>query len=204
MTKDFHNLVIDRGIALHKMIRLITFGTSGGGYLNFMGNEFGHPEWIDFPREGNNWSYKYACRQWQLAENKDLKYHFLSDFDKKMMNINREFNILEASYVNRIIENTFDKIIVFTRGDFLFVFNFHPTNSYTDYGIPLTGKFKIMLDTDDPEFGGFNRIDRSVIYSSVKKAERYNVNVPFKLYLYLPARTALLFKKERVRRVTEI
>jgi 1,4-alpha-glucan branching enzyme len=178
--------------------------SSGGGYLNFMGNEFGHPEWIDFPRDGNNWSYKYARRQWQLAENKDLKYHFLSDFDKKMMNINREFNILEAPYVYRIIENTYDKIIVFTRGDFLFVFNFHPTNSYTDYGIPLTGKFKIVLDTDDPDFGGFDRIDRSVIYSSVKKAERYTVNIPFKLFLYLPARTALLFKKERVRRVTEI
>jgi 1,4-alpha-glucan branching enzyme len=204
MTLNYHNLVVDRGIALHKMIRLITFATSGGGYLNFMGNEFGHPEWIDFPREGNNWSYKFARRQWQLAKNKDLKYHFLAVFDKEMLSINRQNKLLENKYVNRITENNFDKVIAFTRGDYLFVFNFHPTNSYTDYGILLTGKFKIVLDTDDTKFGGFNRLDRSVIYSSVRKAQKHTLNVPFTLYLYLPARTGLVFKKQPVRQVTEI
>ena len=204
MTRNYHNLVIDRGIALHKMIRLITFATSGGGYLNFMGNEFGHPEWIDFPREGNNWSCKYARRQWQLAKNKDLKYQFLAAFDQEMLGINHENKLLENRHAKRITENNFDKVIAFTRGEYLFVFNFHPTNSFTDYGIPLTGKFKIVLDTDDPKFGGFNRIDRSVIYSSVRKAERHTLNVPFTLYLYLPARTAIVFKKEPVKRVTEI
>jgi 1,4-alpha-glucan branching enzyme len=204
MTKHFHNMVIDRGIALHKMIRLITFATSGGGYLNFMGNEFGHPEWIDFPREGNNWSYKYARRQWQLAKNKDLKYHFLAAFDKEMLLINRENKLLVNSNINRITENNFDKVIVFSRGDYLFAFNFHPKNSFTDYGIPLTGKFKIILDSDDSRFGGFNRIDRSIIYSSVRKADRQTINVPFTLYLYLPARTALIFKRQPVRKVTEI
>jgi 1,4-alpha-glucan branching enzyme len=204
MTNSFHNLVVDRGIALHKMIRLITFATSGGGYLNFMGNEFGHPEWIDFPREGNNWSYKYARRQWHLAANKDLKYHFLGAFDREMLEINHANKLLENKYVNRITENNFDKVIAFTRGDYLFVFNFHPSNSFTDYGIPLTGKFKIVLDSDDPKFGGFNRIDRSVIYKSVRKSERHTINVPFTLYLYLPARTAIVFKKEPVKKVTEI
>jgi 1,4-alpha-glucan branching enzyme len=204
MTKDFHNLVIDRGIALHKMIRLLTFSTSGGGYLNFMGNEFGHPEWIDFPREGNNWSYKYARRQWHLVRNTELKYHFLGAFDKAMLSINRQNKLLENRYVNRITENNFDKVIAFTRGEYLFVFNFHPANSFTDYGIPLTGKFKIVLDSDDPVFGGFNRIDRSVIYSSVRKADRDTLNTPFTLFLYLPARTAIVFKKEAVKRVTEI
>lgn len=204
MNKNFHNMRIDRGIALHKMIRLITFATSGGGYLNFMGNEFGHPEWIDFPREGNNWSYKFARRQWNLAGNKNLKYHYLADFDRKMLQLNNDFRLLEEMFIDRITENTFDKIIAFTRGDFLFVFNFHPTNSFTDYGIPVTGKFKIVLDTDNPKFGGFDRIDRSVIYRSVRKSERNTLNVPFRLYLYLPSRTALVFRKERVKSVTEI
>jgi 1,4-alpha-glucan branching enzyme len=104
MDKSYHSFSVDRGIALHKMIRLITFSTSGGGYLNFMGNEFGHPEWIDFPREGNNWSYKFARRQWELAENKDLKYFSLSNFDKSMLNLNNEFKILENLSINRVYE----------------------------------------------------------------------------------------------------
>jgi len=204
MTKSFHNLNIDRGIALHKMIRLLTFATTGGGYLNFMGNEFGHPEWIDFPREGNNWSYRYARRQWSLVNNKDLKYHFLGDFDQEMVMLNRKGVLLDERYINRLIDNNFDKVIAFIRGDYLFVFNFHPGNSYTDYGINVTGKFRVVLDSDDAHFGGFNRFDKSVIYSSVRKAERATLNVPFRLYLYLPSRTALVFKKEHVRRVTDI
>ncbi len=71
---------VSRGIALHKMIRFITLATAGNGYLNFMGNEFGHPEWIDFPREGNNWSFHFARRQWHLADDPDLKYQFLCPF----------------------------------------------------------------------------------------------------------------------------
>jgi 1,4-alpha-glucan branching enzyme len=204
MTKSFHNLNIDRGIALHKMIRLLTFSTTGGGYLNFMGNEFGHPEWIDFPREGNNWSYKYARRQWSLAKNNDLKYQFLGEFDREMLMLERNGILLNERYINRLIENTYDKVIAFIRGDYLFIFNFHPSNSYTDYGINITGKFRVVLDSDDSLFGGFNRFDRSIIYSSVRKAERATLNVPFRLYLYLPSRTALVFKKEKVRKVTEI
>jgi 1,4-alpha-glucan branching enzyme len=204
MRKEHHSIIIDRGIALHKMIRLITFSTSGGGYLNFMGNEFGHPEWIDFPRQGNNWSYKYARRQWNLAENKELKYQHLANFDKSMVKLQHDFSFLENLYINRIYENTRDKVIAFTRGELLFVFNFHPTVSFTDYGIPLKGKFRIILDTDDPGYGGFNRIDREVIYSSIRKAERQTLNLPFNLYLYLPSRTALVFKKEQVKRATDI
>jgi 1,4-alpha-glucan branching enzyme len=204
MTKAYHSFTIDRGIALHKMIRLLTFSTSGGGYLNFMGNEFGHPEWIDFPREGNNWSYKYARRQWHLAKNKDLKYYYLAEFDRKMTKLHQNFRLLDDLFVSRIYENNNDKVIAFMRGEFLFVFNFHPTASFTDYGIPVKGKFRIVLDTDDPDFGGFNRIDRNPSYLSIKKAERHIINVPFYLYLYLPSRTALVFKKEAVRKATEI
>lgn len=204
MNNSFHSIVIDRGIALHKMIRLITFSTSGGGYLNFMGNEFGHPEWIDFPREGNNWSYKYARRQWQLALNKDLKYHYLLEFDRKMINLQTKYKILDDLSVNRVYENNYDKVIAYMRGDLLFVYNFNPVNSFTDYGIPLTGKFSILLDTDDPALGGFDRIDRRTIYISTRRAARNIVSAPLYLYLYLPARTALVFKREAVRKATDI
>jgi len=204
MAKSYHSVVVDRGIALHKMIRLITFSTSGGGYLNFMGNEFGHPEWIDFPREGNNWSYKYALRQWPLATNKELKYHFLADFDKKMVKLQQDCKVLDDMIINRIYENNSDKVIAFTRGELLFVFNFNPNLSFTDYGIPVSGKYRVILDTDDPLFGGYNRFDRSRDYLSSKRAERNIINAPLYLYLYLPARTALVFKKVPVRKATEL
>jgi 1,4-alpha-glucan branching enzyme len=204
MEKSTHSVNIDRGIALHKMIRLITFGTSGGGYLNFMGNEFGHPEWIDFPREGNNWSYKYARRQWHLVQNTNLKYFNLGEFDKGMLKLQQDFHILENNGIQRIYENNGDKVLAFIRGDLLFVFNFHPGNSYTDYGIPVQGRFRIVLDTDDPLYGGFDRIDRCRLYLSIRKAERNMINAPLYLYLYLPARTGIVFRKEPSRRATDI
>lgn len=204
MAKWHHSFSIDRGIALHKMIRLITFSTSAGGYLNFMGNEFGHPEWIDFPREGNNWSYKYARRQWDLAYNKDLKYHFLGNFDREMINLHNTYRFLDTPYIERIYENNHDKIVAYMRGDLLFVYNFNPVRSFTDYGIPIKSKFRVVLDSDDPELGGFNRIDRNTIYSSIRKADRQTINVPFYLYLYLPSRTAIVLKREPTKRVTEI
>jgi len=204
MTRSYQSLILDRGIALHKMIRLITFGTAGGGYLNFMGNEFGHPEWIDFPRQGNNWSYKYARRQWHLVEDHDLKYGYLGAFDAAMVKLQKDYKILDEPATQRIYENSFDKVVAFTRGELLFVFNFHPVRSFTDYGIPIKGKFRIIIDSDDPEFGGFNRIDRTAIYLSIRKSSRQTINIPYYLYLYLPSRTAIVFKTEAVRRVTDI
>ena len=204
MAKLYHSFTIDRGIALHKMIRLLTFSASGGGYLNFMGNEFGHPEWIDFPREGNNWSYKYARRQWHLALNEDLKYSFLLNFDNAMIRLHKKFRILDDLFVNRIYDNNYDKVIAFSRGEFILVFNFHPTNSFTDYGIPVKGKFSITLDTDDPVFGGFDRVNRTSYYTSTRKTERPTLNQPFYLYLYLPSRSALVLKREVVKRATDI
>ncbi len=204
MNKSYHSINVDRGIALHKMIRLITFSTSGGGYLNFMGNEFGHPEWIDFPREGNNWSYKYARRQWQLAKNKDLKYYNLDKFDKRMIKLHHDFKILDHPFVHRLYENDADKVVAYMRGDLLFVFNFHPSISFTDYGIPVQGRFRIVLDTDDPDFDGFDRTDRNIVYLSIRKAERNIINTPLYLYLYLPSRTALVFKREPIRKATDL
>jgi 1,4-alpha-glucan branching enzyme len=193
MNKISQNLIIDRGIALHKMIRLITFSTSGGGYLNFMGNEFGHPEWIDFPREGNNWSYKYARRQWSLTDHPDLRYHFLADFDKEMILLHHNFKFLDQPWCNKLIENQNDQILAYTRGDLLFVFNFNPTRSFSDYGFQVVpGKYKIVLDTDDPIFGGVGNVDHSMVYYAQRIGGVSGSNW---LKLYLPARTALVMHR---------
>ncbi len=158
MDKASQNLMVDRGLALHKMIRLITASTAGNGYLNFMGNEFGHPEWIDFPREGNNWSYQYARRQWSLIENMDLRYHFLSDFDRAMVELLSRFRIY-GGQCNHVKTDQGDLVIAYERMGLLFVFNFHPNNSYTDYGIAVdAGKYTPLLCTDQPEFGGFEPV----------------------------------------------
>ena len=128
-------------MALHKMIRLITAATAGNGYLNFMGNEFGHPEWIDFPREGNDWSYQYARRQWSLIENRSLRYHFLSDFDREMIRLIVQYGIYN-SHCNHVKTDQGDLVLAFERKGLLFVFNFHPVNSYTDYGFAVdAGKY---------------------------------------------------------------
>lgn len=157
------SLIIDRGIALHKMIRLITHTLGGEAYLNFMGNEFGHPEWLDFPRVGNNESYHYARRQWHLVDDELLKYKFLNNFDRAMNECDEKYRWLAADpgYVN--LKHETDKVIAFERAGLLFVFNFHPTNSFTDYriGIDEAGTYSVVLSTDDREFGGFDRIDKN-------------------------------------------
>ncbi len=198
MDKASQNLVVDRGIALHKMIRLLTMATAGGGYLNFMGNEFGHPEWIDFPREGNNWSYHHARRQWSLVENKDLKYHFLDDFDKAAIALVKN-NELTAKACHHVKTDDGDKILAFTRGLFLFVFNFHPGNSYTGYGLAVDqGKYKSTLSSDESRFGGFNRVDMNTVYRTT--IER-SFGLKQRLDLYLPARTVLVLENVPVPKV---
>jgi len=193
MRKDQPNLIVDRGIALHKMIRLATATTAGGAYLNFMGNEFGHPEWIDFPREGNGWSYQHCRRIWSVSENPELKYHWLYDFDKEMIQFIAENKLLTIPSVDFVMENKPDNVLAYHRGLFLFVFNFNPSQSFTDYGIPLgQGKYKVMLNTDSGRFGGQDRIDEDFHYYTLPsgglKSQQY-------LKLYLPARTALVLKK---------
>jgi len=192
MNKDSQSLLIDRGIALHKMIRLITIATSGGGYLNFMGNEFGHPEWIDFPREGNSWSYKYAKRQWRLIDDENLRYRYLADFDRDMIRLFLEANILDNSSCNLYLDNRGDQVLAFERKGYLFVFNFNPVKSFTGYGINIhTGKFTIVLNTDSPKYGGFGHIDESLSYYSEKINK---LSSPEYLKLYLPSRTGVVLK----------
>ena len=197
MSKDDNDLVIDRSIALHKIIRLVTASTINGGYLNFMGNEFGHPEWIDFPRQDNNWSYKYARRQWNLVDNKDLKYHYLGNFDKAMISLVKSVKNFHESPIIKVWDNDGDQILTFQRDDLLFVFNFNPEKSFTDYGIlTAKGKYQIILDSDRQEFGGFGRIDDNMVHSTHFDPLYKSENKEW-LKLYLPARTAVVFKMKK-------
>lgn len=188
MQKGDDNIVIDRGIALHKMIRLFTASLGGEAYLNFIGNEFGHPEWIDFPREGNNWSYKYARRQWSLVDNHNLKYHDLYDFDRAMVILLRSGSILSAPPGKQLNMDAENHVVIFERGNLIFLFNFHPDHSIPDYRfyVPDSGVFKIVLNSDDEKFGGFDRVDSEIEYPVLEDG---------KLSVYLPNRTALVMEK---------
>ena len=177
-TKDGGNDVTSRGIALHKMIRLITASTINGGYLNFMGNEFGHPEWIDFPREGNGWSHKYARRQWSLIDNKQLAYSWLGDFDRALMKLIGSVKDYQKKDVVEYWHNDGDQVLAFGRGNLVFVFNFNPTRSFSDYGFLVPrGSYKTVLDSDSIEFGGYGRVDDNLehftlmdpLYKKVRK-----------------------------------
>jgi len=195
MGKRFPNLVIDRGMALHKMIRLITIASAGSGYLNFMGNEFGHPEWIDFPREGNNYSYHYARRQWSLVDDHDLRYHFLADFDRDMLSLIKQENCFLQSFPFKRYANETDQVLAFERETLLFVFNFHPSKSFADYAIPAApGKYQIILTSDDLRYGGFGRIEQSMYYFT-QRHERQAPAEKNYLKLYLPSRTVSVWKK---------
>ena len=183
MNKGSQSVVVDRGIALHKMIRLATAATAGDGYLTFMGNEFGHPEWIDFPREGNGWSYFYARRQWSLADNPQLRYGALRDFDREMVSLLKENGVLrERPRCLRCDEEK--KILIFCRAGYIFAFNFNPDNSFENYGFEApAGGWKVALDSDAERFDGFGRNAECQVHYTQKQGEIEN------LYLYLPART---------------
>ena len=187
MSKGSQSLLVDRGVALHKMIRLITASTNAGGYLNFMGNEFGHPEWIDFPREGNRWSFKYARRQWHLVDDDNLRYCDLNKFDKAMIDLVSHMDLTDFSYIRTDEEH---KIISYIRDDKLFVYNFSH-NSYADCQVASPCRdYRIVLSTDKPEFGGFNRVDTKMTYRGNQGKDTGYVS------LYLPARTALVLEPD--------
>ena len=180
------NLTVDRGMALHKMIRLVTLATSGGGYLTFMGNEFGHPEWIDFPREGNRWSFHYARRQWSLEDNDSLRYGQLRNFDEDMVHLFKKQALLDDS-PQLIKADEGDHVLIFRRKNCIFAFNFHPVESYTGYGVAVPdGLYISVLDSDDSRYGGFGRLQRGEIHWTQDG----------QLKVYLPARTALVLMKK--------
>ena len=193
--KGDENESVHRGIALHKMIRLVTAATINGGYLNFMGNEFGHPEWIDFPREGNGWSYKYARRQWNLVDNSELDYHYLGDFDREMLKVLKSKKAFNKTPIQEIWHNDADQILCFMRGDLVFVFNFSPVRSFADYGflVPI-GSYDVVLNTDAKQFGGNGLADDSVIHLTNYDPLYVNDHKEW-LKLYIPARSAVVLRR---------
>jgi len=184
--------IIDRGMSLHKMIRLITCALGGEGYLNFMGNEFGHPEWIDFPREGNRSSYHYARRRWDLSKDPLLRYQFLWKFDQSMNLLEEKYKWLASPQAYVYLKHERDKVITFERGGLYWIFNFHPNMSYVDYrfGISIPGKYKIVLDTDSNCFGGHGRITANTGYFT-SPTECHGAKHSF--MAYVPCRSAIVF-----------
>ena len=196
MQKGDENYTVNRGIALHKMIRLLTATTINGGYLNFMGNEFGHPEWIDFPREGNGWSCKYARRQWDLVDNKNLTYHYMADFDENMLKVIKSVKDFQATPIQEIWHNDGDQVLVYQRKDFIFVFNFNPKQSFTDYGFLVApGAYEVILNTDSVQFGGNGFSDDTITHFTISDP-LYKKEKKEWLKLYIPARTAMVLRKK--------
>ena len=196
MSKDSQSLIVDRGIALHKLIRLVTLATCGGGYLTFMGNEFGHPEWIDFPREGNGWSFKYARRQWSLSDKDFLRYGPLRDFDEAMVHLVKDENVLSEPPVI-ITADQQKKILIFSRKNCIFAFNFNPVDSFTDYGFSApAGEYEVEFSSDEPRFGGFDRIAPHEKHIALEgRCPNGNQYFDHTLMLYLPSRCAIVLKK---------
>ena len=195
MDKATHNLTIDRAIALHKMIRLYTLAGGGEAYLNFMGNEFGHPEWIDFPREGNGWSFHYCRRQWSLRDNGYLKYQWLGEFDQDMISLAKSVDLFKMRFGDLRFHDNGKKIIVFYRRGLMFAFNFNPTQSFTDVkvSLPHIADYEVVLNTDDPKYGGQGLIG-NVPYPAIVDEKGNSV-----ISLYLPARSALVLKEGEIR-----
>jgi 1,4-alpha-glucan branching enzyme len=190
MSRAERHPVIDRGLALHKMIRLITFAAGGEGYLTFMGNEFGHPEWIDFPREGNGWSFHYCRRQWSLADDPNLRYAGLLAFDRAMLSLDHGGRVLASHGAELLAVHEDHKLLAFRRGGFVFLFNWHPTRSETALRVPVvnaTGRMACVLNTDAREFDGFGAVASDQTWPVVP-----NPAGGGRVDVYLPARSALV------------
>ena len=198
MDRASENIVIDRGMALHKMIRLMTISTGGQAYLNFMGNEFGHPEWIDFPREGNGWSYAHARRQWSLAKNGFLRYAWLGDFDRAMIRLVKKYKVLADGYPWNLLMDERNKTMAFSHGDLLFVFNWHPSASIPDYELPVQapGKYVPVLSTDENRFGGQERQSMAAEHFSFDAGESDGQRQPH-IRIYNTSRTATVYLRKK-------
>ena len=198
MDRASENIVIDRGMALHKMIRLMTISTGGQAYLNFMGNEFGHPEWIDFPREGNGWSYAHARRQWSLAKNGFLRYAWLGDFDRAMIRLVKKYKVLADGYPWNLLMDERNKTMAFSHSDLLFVFNWHPSASIPDYELPVQapGKYVPVLSTDENRFGGQERQSMAAEHFSFDAEKGDGQRQPH-IRIYNTSRTATVYLRKK-------
>ena len=199
MNKDCHNPVIDRAIALHKMIRLFTLAGGGEGYLNFMGNEFGHPEWIDFPREGNGWSFHYCRRQWSLKNNGMLKYEWLNEFDKDMVKLTQENHMFQQRMADLMLMKAPEQMLAFYRNGLMFVFNFHFCNSLNNVLIPVhqPGEYTVVLSSDDEKYGGFGNVKVQTYATKTFDGKHY-------IELYIPARTCFVLKEKVILPLPEV
>lgn len=194
MQKKDQNMIVSRAIALSKMIKFLTITLAGQGYLNFMGNEFGHPEWIDFPTPANNWSYKYACRRWSLVDNQELRYADLANFDREMIAFIKAHKVLQATDLENLWIDEEDKLIAFKKAGLIFLFNFNPIESFPAFALPVGeyGKYRVVFNSDEIVFSGYGRIAKDYIYETKKLSEREN-KLGFKIYS--PSRTVLVLKK---------
>jgi 1,4-alpha-glucan branching enzyme len=195
MNKGSENLMVERGMALHKMIRLMTISVGGDAYLCFMGNEFGHPEWIDFPREGNDWSYAHARRQWSLADNGFLRYGQLGAFDKEMLKVIKRHKVLSDGYPYKWHSDQGNQTIAYSHKGLYFVFNWSPTSSVPDYRVevPWAGKYTVELSTDEERFGGFDRQMKGQEHFSETEVDEWG-NAHYYIRIYNTARTAMVLK----------
>ena len=195
MSRSTANLKTDRGVALHKLARFATLATAGHGYLNFMGNEFGHPEWIDFPREGNGFSYHYARRQWSLRDNQNLLYWCMGEFDEAIIHLVKEYGSLDGTVPRRLFVSDKNKILVFERGSLVFLFNFHSSESVADFAVMVPpGDYRLLLDSDEARFGGHARITPGQTFellSEMRGNEKCHI-----IKVYLPCRTAMVLERK--------
>ena len=191
MSRFMESPVIDRGMALNKLIRMVTMTLGGEEYLNFMGNEFGHPEWIDFPREGNGWSYFYCRRQWHLTDDTNLRYEFLNNFDKAMIELLNSKKLFKKQPKCVFIDE-YKQVMVYERAGLTFVMNFSPDNSYEGYyaEVPSKGDYRVILSTDEKAFDGWDRVSKEYIYRSEKQTDG-----KWKIRIYLPSRTGICIAK---------
>ncbi len=194
MSKNDPHFIIDRAIALHKMIRLITIASGSDGYLNFMGNEFGHPEWIDFPRAENGWSYEYCRRQWHLVDDPELKYEYLAHFDRELIRFVSEHHLFGPQGIQLLWIDSFRKLIAYRKNNFVFLYNFHPSDSYAGFQLPIhqKGHYRVVFSTDRAEYGGFERISETVCYESHPLV---GADYADGIQIYIPSRTALVLQK---------
>ena len=189
MAKNIPDLTIDRGVALHKIIRLLTMTLGGDGYLNFMGNEFGHPEWIDFPREGNGWSYHYCRRQWSLADDPNLKYEYLQNFDRDAVKLCKQLRTLTGKDTQLWVDND-KKLLVYRKGKGIFAYNLQPEDALDGcfVRVDAPGEYEVIMSTDDFCYGGFGRVYHQR-YKTVENDGNYGIK------LYIPNRTAVVLRK---------
>ncbi len=198
MSDERQSIVIDRGIALHKLIRLLTFSLSGEGYLNFMGNEFGHPEWIDFPRPGNNDSYQYARRQWSLVDNPFLRYQKLNRFDHAMLALDSYFHVLRDPLVEQLADHEDTHQLVYRHGPLVFAVNLHPTESFESLRIPVPEPqdYFVALTTDSLLFGGSGRVAEMNVHVW-QDVPMYGCSQS--VQVYLPSRVATVLVPHRLK-----